>query len=144
YHPEGSKATYLFGGNRRGAAMSIFQVGGNIGFGLRPAITTFLLGFGFLAPVLGYGILGAVVVALLAVVYGTVRARGTAHRRTVQVEAGIGGEDRCGPLAGLLGAVVLRTWVHVGVNAFIPLCFVSRLGRPAAFSGTLLSSYLLS
>ncbi len=144
YHPEGSKATYLFGGNRRGAAMSIFQVGGNIGFGLSPAITTFLLGFGFLAPVLGYGILGAVVVALLAAVYGTIRARETAHRRTVQVQAGNGGEDRWGPLALLLGAVVLRTWVHMGVNAFVPLYFVSHLGRPAAFSGTLLSSYLLS
>src|SRR5690606_31558136 len=85
-----------------------------------PAITTFLLGFGFLAPVLGYGILGAVVVALLAAVYGTIRARETAHRRTVQVQAGNGGEDRWGPLALLLGAVVLRTWVHMGVNAFVP------------------------
>lgn len=144
YHPEASKATYLFGGDRRGAAMSIFQVGGNVGFGVSPAVTTFLLGAGLLAPAVGYSLLGAVVLALLLAVYGTIRSQEVAHRRASQAQPGKGGSGAWVPLALLLGAVVLRTWVHSGVNAFVPLYFVSHLGRPAAFSGALLSTYLLA
>lgn len=144
YHPEASKTAYLFGGNRRGVAMSIFQVGGNIGFGTSPALTTFLLGAGLLAPACAYGLLGTVVLGLLVAVYGTIRRREAAHREAAQALNGAGSSRAWAPLALLLGAVVLRTWVHTGVNAFVPLYFVSHLGRPAAFSGALLSTYLLA
>ncbi|WP_158509609.1 MFS transporter [Limnochorda pilosa] len=144
YHPEASKMTYLFGGERRGVAMSIFQVGGNAGFGVSPVLTTLLLGAGVLATAAGYGLLGAVALGVLLYSYGRIRRRESAHRHAVRTEAKARDGDLWGPLLLLLGAVVLRTWVHTGTNAFVPLYFVTHLGRSAAFSGALLSTYLLS
>lgn len=43
FHPEGSRVAYLAAGTRRGFAQSIFQVGGNAGKALAPAITAVIL-----------------------------------------------------------------------------------------------------
>src|SRR5437870_11541229 len=36
FHPEGSKFAAFAGGDRRASAMSLFSIGGNLGFGLGP------------------------------------------------------------------------------------------------------------
>lgn len=52
YHPEASKLTHRVSDDaKRGAAMSIFSVGGNIGFGIGPILAIFLLGFKGLASI---------------------------------------------------------------------------------------------
>lgn len=43
FHPEGSRVAYMAGGNRRGLAQSIYQVGGNTGQALAPLITALIL-----------------------------------------------------------------------------------------------------
>ncbi|MGB2875955.1 MAG: MFS transporter, partial [Gaiellaceae bacterium] len=40
YHPEGSKLAAYASGRRRASGMSLFSVGGNLGFALGPTVTT--------------------------------------------------------------------------------------------------------
>src|SRR5699024_5095812 len=42
FHPESSRVAHFAAGTRRGFAQSIFQVGGNAGKALAPAITAFI------------------------------------------------------------------------------------------------------
>src|SRR5690349_22029002 len=47
FHPEGSKFAAFAGGNRRASAMSLFSIGGNLGFALGPTVATpLVLAFG--------------------------------------------------------------------------------------------------
>ena len=43
FHPEGSRVAFMAGGQRRGLAQSIYQVGGNSGQALAPLITALIL-----------------------------------------------------------------------------------------------------
>src|SRR3954467_7504520 len=46
FHPEGSKFAAFAGGERRASAMSLFSIGGNLGYALGPTIATpLVLGF---------------------------------------------------------------------------------------------------
>ncbi len=45
YHPEGSKAAHFVSGSARATAMSIFSVGGNLGFGLGSVVMAIFLAF---------------------------------------------------------------------------------------------------
>jgi MFS transporter, FSR family, fosmidomycin resistance protein len=47
FHPEGSKFAAFAGGRRRASAMSLFSIGGNLGFALGPTVATpLVLAFG--------------------------------------------------------------------------------------------------
>ena len=58
FHPEGSKFAAYASGQRRASGMSVFSVGGNIGYALGPTATTPL--------VLALGLTGGLLLALAA------------------------------------------------------------------------------
>src|SRR5213083_1067804 len=64
FHPEGSKFAAFAGGRRRASAMSLFSIGGNLGFALGPTVATPL--------VLAFGLTGGLLLAVpcLAVAFG--------------------------------------------------------------------------
>src|SRR5690625_3452149 len=64
FHPESSRVAYLAAGPRRGFAQSIFQVGGNAGKALAPAITAFVF-----IPLGQFGAIWFTLVAGIAVLF---------------------------------------------------------------------------
>src|SRR5436189_3663795 len=56
FHPEGSKFAAFAGGRRRASAMSLFSIGGNLGFALGPTVATPL--------VLAFGLNGGLLLAV--------------------------------------------------------------------------------
>src|SRR5512133_2473798 len=64
FHPEGSKFAAFAGGRRRASAMSLFSIGGNLGFALGPTVATPL--------VLAFGLTGGLLLSVpcLAVALG--------------------------------------------------------------------------
>src|SRR5437870_13289764 len=56
YHPEGSKLAAYASGRKRASGMSLFSVGGNLGFALGPTVTTPL--------VLAFGLTGGLLLAV--------------------------------------------------------------------------------
>ena len=139
YHPEGSKFAAYAGGRKRASAMSLFSIGGNVGYALGPTVTTPLVlalgltgGLLLSLPVLGVALALLVVSPYLARFAPEPGAAGRAE-----------GEDRFGALALLLGVIAFRSVAWFGLITFVPLWEVS-LGHSKAEGSHLLSLMLLA
>ncbi len=141
YHPEGAKNAVFASGRKRASGMSLFNIGGNVGYALGPIIVTPLvlwlgLGAGGLLasiPIL----LGALALCVALPYLGRLRAQG---RKT---GAARGGNDDVRAMTILGGVIVLRSVAWFGLLTFLPLWVVS-LGNSEADGNRLLSLMLLS
>jgi MFS transporter, FSR family, fosmidomycin resistance protein len=139
FHPEGSKFAAFVGGRRRASAMSLFSIGGNLGFALGPTIATPL--------VLAFGLEGGLLLAVPCVVVALVLLRAapflgsfaSEHARRLESD----GPDRMGALLLLLGVIAFRSISWFGLITFVPLWEVS-LGHSKAHGNHLLSLMLLA
>jgi MFS transporter, FSR family, fosmidomycin resistance protein len=140
YHPEGSKFAAYASGRKRASGMSLFSIGGNLGYALGPTATTPL--------VIALGLTGGLLLALpvLAVAGALLLVipflSGFAPNPGVPVAAGAG-KDRPGALALLLGVIAFRSVAWFGLITFVPLWEVS-LGHSKAHGSHLLSLMLLT
>jgi FSR family fosmidomycin resistance protein-like MFS transporter len=142
FHPEGSKFAAYASGERRASGMSLFSVGGNIGYALGAIVTTpIVVGLGLtgglllMVPCLVVaGMLLRLVPFLLSLEPG---ARGPAR------PAAFAGRDRPGAMVLLLVIVALRSVAWFGLITFVPLWEVS-LGHSKSFGAHLLALMLLS
>jgi FSR family fosmidomycin resistance protein-like MFS transporter len=127
YHPQGASGAAIVGGDRRrGTALSVFSVGGNIGFALGPLVGILvfpwigLKGAIFLAP------LGLLLTPLLYRSMGVVdhqrRARALAGRNVPSAPLFLG------PLVLLVVIMILRTWTSFSLETYITLLQKSRGG----------------
>jgi MFS transporter, FSR family, fosmidomycin resistance protein len=139
YHPEGSKFAAYASGRKRASGMSLFSIGGNVGYGLGPTATTpLVLAFGLTGGLLlALPVLAVAVLLLLAMPFlsGFAPDGGSA--------AAASGEDRPGALAVLLGVIAFRSVAWFGLVTFVPLWEVS-LGHSKAHGSHLLSLMLLA
>jgi MFS transporter, FSR family, fosmidomycin resistance protein len=138
YHPEGSKFAAYASGRRRASGMSLFSIGGNVGYALGPTVTTpLVLAFGLTGGLLlAVPVVGVAAVLLLVLPYlasFVPEARSTAAT----------GEDRPGALALLLGVIAFRSVAWFGLITFVPLWEVS-LGHSKSDGSHLLSLMLLA
>lgn len=138
YHPKASVGVAAVAGIRKGAAMSMFSAGGNLGFAIGPVLGAFLLAR-FAAP----GTLGLVVPgALLTAALLAVRPPRPAVHRT-RGEPGADGRVPVLEIALLCLAVSLRSWTYQGTITFLPFLLAS--GRqPAVAPSVALFLYLFS
>jgi len=141
FHPEGSRFANYVSGSRRASGMSLFSVGGNLGFALGPVLVTpLMLVFGLpgtlfvLIPTL---LMAAVLVIELPRLKGfrTDVVAGRVHRSDHP--------ERWGPFAVLGGVIALRSFVYFGLVTFIPLYFVHVLGTGKALGNGALSAMLV-
>ena len=134
YHPEASKFAAFVSGRKRASGMSIFSIGGNIGFALGPLFASSL--------VLWLGLEGGLLLAVPAVLIAATFL--WLNRYLLEFEPArqggwqlVEGEDRRGPLTLLLTIVVLRSVGHMGLFTFIPLWEVEQGSGKAAGSRVL-------
>jgi len=139
FHPEGSKFAAFVGGRRRASAMSLFSIGGNLGFAFGPIVATpLVLAFGLAGGLLLAVPCLAVAVALIALApflgtFAPERGR----------QAGSEEPDRLGALLLLLGVIAFRSVSWFGLITFVPLWEVS-LGHSKAHGNHLLALMLLA
>jgi FSR family fosmidomycin resistance protein-like MFS transporter len=139
YHPEGSKFAAFASGARRASGMSLFSIGGNIGYGLGPAVATpLVLAFG-LAGGMVLALPGLVIAALLVVLAPFLQS--FVPNRSGQSSSDE--PDRPGALALLLGVIAFRSVAWFGLITFVPLWEVS-LGHSKAYGNQLLALMLLA
>jgi len=141
FHPEGSRFANYVSGARRASGMSLFSVGGNVGFALGPVLITPLL--------LAFGLQGTVFVLiptwLMAglLVFELPRLRGF---RTDVVAGRVRRgrhQEAWSPFVLLAGVIALRSFVYFGMVTFIPLYYVSVLHAGKALGNLALSAMLL-
>lgn len=139
YHPEGTKYAAYVSGRRRASGMSLFSIGGNLGYALGPVVAT--------ALVLEFGLRGGLLlavpplaVAALLVVLAPYLRDFTPDAATHEAHAG---DDQPRAMAVLLGVVALRSLTWFGLIAFIPLWEVAQ-GRSEAYGNHLLAAMLFA
>jgi MFS transporter, FSR family, fosmidomycin resistance protein len=140
YHPEGSKFAAYVSGRRRASGMSLFSIGGNLGFAGGAIVATPL--------VLWLGLKGGLLLAVpclavAAMLLASMRFLTTFMPEKERRDGVHGAEDRRGAMALLLGVVTFRSVAWFGLVTFVPLWEVS-LGHSKAYGNNLLSVMLLA
>ncbi len=139
YHPEGSKFAAYVSGRRRASGMSLFSIGGNLGFGLGAFATTPL--------VVALGLRGGLLIAVpcLAVAGALLASVPYLLRFVPEREARVhpAGTDDRRALVLLLVVVTFRSLAWYGLLTFVPLWEVS-LGHSKAHGNHLLALMLLA
>ena len=138
FHPEAARQVHAASGRRKALAMSLFAVGGNLGFALGPAIATPLqIALGLKGTVLLAIPAVAMAVTLIAAGRWAPDLRGSASPPPDR-------EDRWAPFARLTIAVACRAIVFAGLNVFIPLYWIRVFGLSKAAGGAALTLMLFS
>jgi FSR family fosmidomycin resistance protein-like MFS transporter len=141
FHPEGSRFANYVSGARRASGMSLFSVGGNIGFALGPVVMTPL--------VIVFGLHGTAFVLIPTLAMAAVLLHELPRLATFRTDV-VGGRvqpgdhhEAWGPFALLAGVIALRSFVYFGLVTFIPLYYVGELHVSKAYGNSALSAMLL-
>jgi FSR family fosmidomycin resistance protein-like MFS transporter len=140
YHPEGYKAANQVAGDRKATGLSFFSVGGNLGIALGPPVVTALVtGYSLTGTLLmlGPGIVVALLIAAILPALGPATSRGAAGRA-----GGAAAADMPGAMALLIVVVMVRSWVQLGLVAYVPFLYVDILGADPRVVGPLLFAFL--
>ncbi|NLG10092.1 MAG: MFS transporter, partial [Coriobacteriaceae bacterium] len=141
FHPEGGRMANVVAGQHKGAGISNFAVGGNIGFAVGPLIIASVM------PI--WGIRGSVVMAIPAVIVAILllRQNGTfKHLCVVEAERKkSNGEslltDDWGGFLRVTALNFARSIVVSGLIVFIPLYWAHVLMQPEGISSLILTLY---
>jgi FSR family fosmidomycin resistance protein-like MFS transporter len=142
FHPEGYKTANFFTGDKMATGMSVFSVGGNLGFALGPIISLSVvtwLGFDYL-PVMA--VFSLVFICLLAYQWGAISG---GQQATAQ-KARVAESSRKGiyfSLFLIIGTVIMRSWTQIGLMTYIPFYYIDVLKGEPLFAGKLVSVFLL-
>ncbi len=142
YHPEGFKTARFFTGDKMATGLSVFTVGGNVGFALGPVAALLIItrfGLDYLPLMLLFSLV------FLLLLFGAWRT--LAHARPVTSTKGSArAEVPKGAYlsVGLIVAVVvMRSWIHFGLMTYIPFYYIDYLKGDALHAGTLVSVFLI-
>ena len=138
FHPEAARFANYAAGARRATGMSIFTLGGNLGFAVGPLLATPL--------VLLLGLPGGLLIAVPSTVMALVLTRRLSRLSArPQADPGrpaalrVNRPDAWGPFALLTGAVIGRSVLFQGLNTFLPLYWRDVLQQPVAAGGLALT-----
>jgi MFS transporter, FSR family, fosmidomycin resistance protein len=139
FHPEGSKFAGYVSGRKRASGMSLFSIGGNLGFAFGPIATT--------ALVVAFGLRGGLLVAVPCVLVAgallvSARYLGAFAADAGAVRAQAGDDDRFA-MKLLLLVVALRSVAFFGLVTFVPLWEVA-LGHSKSHGNHLLALMIFS
>lgn len=135
YHPEGARAANLFAGARKASGMSLFAVGGNLGFAVGPALVGALL-VTFGRP----GALGLLVLAIGVPALFLALGRRLTRMATVAAVGPIARRPSARlPIAVLVAVIASRQWAQANLLTFVPLYIVTYRGESPALASQLLA-----
>jgi FSR family fosmidomycin resistance protein-like MFS transporter len=142
FHPEGSRFANYVSGSKRSSGMSLFSVGGNIGFALGPVIMTPLL--------VVFGLHGTVFLLIPTWLMAVVLIHELPRLKTFRTDLAADGrvqpndhDEQWGPFAVLGGVIALRSFVYFGLVTFIPLYYVAELHTSKALGNFALAAMLI-
>ncbi len=139
YHPEAYKTAYLATGEKKATGISLFSVGGNIGYGLGPLAVVFCLTmFGQRGLLLLWA--PGLLVGLLFLWSLPWLSRNNA---ATAAQATSASPNAPHAMAVVLGIVTLGACVQSGMVTYVPLYLAAR-GEGAILVGSVLSLFLIS
>ena len=142
FHPEGSKFAAYASGAKRASGMSLFSVGGNVGYALGAVVTTpIVVAFGLsggLLLMIPCLVVAAILLALVPFLLGFEPGRAERGERPASTA-----RERPGAMVLLLLVVAFRSVAWFGLITFVPLWEVS-LGHSKTYGAHLLALMLLT
>jgi MFS transporter, FSR family, fosmidomycin resistance protein len=142
-HPEAGRYSSLLGGTKRASAISIFQIGGQIGYGAGPLVAAALLAHGGALTVVAMslpGVLAALAVA--AVLPGFARDADAASPRHLAPDAARPAVDRIA-VGLLVVSTALRYLVGASFAFYLPNLLTAR-GLPLTATGAIVTAFLVA
>ncbi len=141
YHPEAARLVNFAAGDNKGAAMSLFGVGGTIGFALGPLVIT--------AALLQWGLEGTLILIIPVTIMSLVMIfylpkfaslTATSTQRGSVLSTGTLKENWSG-FARIAVIVSGRSIVFFGLNIFIPIYWISELNQSKVAGATALTLF---
>ena len=142
YHPEGYKTASFFTGEKRVTGMSIFSVGGNLGWAIGPILSVAIiqyLGFTFLPVIIVPSLLFTVIILYFWKTITAPRIKKTITKETV----GIGRRGAYASLSIIIAIVIVRSWIQFGLMSYIPFYYTDYLKNDPLYAGKLVFFVLL-
>ncbi len=129
YHPEAARLVNFAAGTRQGTAMSIFGVGGTLGFAIGPLIVT--------AALLQWGLKGTLVliipVSIMALVmtsqFSTFASLASHENRDQRLSGTEKTKDNWNAFSRLTITIIGRSIIFYGLNTFIPIYWIHALNQ---------------
>jgi FSR family fosmidomycin resistance protein-like MFS transporter len=143
YHPEGYKTAQFFTGERSVTGMSVFSVGGNLGFALGPIIVVYIiqyLGFSWLPLMMVI----ALIFTVILVLYRRTIAIPEDYRMAKAASVITAPKGAYRSLLTLISIVIMRTWTQMGLLTYIPFYYINYLKGDPLYAGKLVFVYLAS
>lgn len=140
FHPEGGRLANLVAGEKKGSGMSIFAVGGKLGFTVGPLIAAAALSAWGMAGTVVFIIPATICAVVLLVFNRTFLSFGVsdaAHKS----ELGI--KDDWRAFGIVMGAISTRSIVYYALISFVPLFLVANLGQSESFSSSVISLFAI-
>ena len=132
YHPEAARFVNFAAGTGKGTAMSLFGVGGTIGFAIGPLLIT--------AALIQWGLKGTLVLAVpattmafvLASQFSTFQSLETSSPRSRSAVDNEDVADDWAAFSWLTIAIIGRSIIFYGLNTFIPIYWINGLNQSKA------------
>jgi FSR family fosmidomycin resistance protein-like MFS transporter len=143
-HPEAGRYSTLLGGSKRASAISIYQIGGQIGYGIGPLAAATLLGLGGAVGILAMAVPGLIAALAVATVLPAFARDADAHspRRAEQTDAVHPPIDRVG-VALLVTSTGFRYLAGASFAFYLPNLLTAR-GLSLTAVGAVVTAYLVA
>ncbi len=142
YHPEGWRVANFFAGEKKATGMSIFGVGGNLGFALGPLMATLFITHLGLQGTTFFVIPGAVIAGVF-LFSRFWRVDTTAIKKKAPSDpAWEALRKALYPMCLLLGMIMFRSWTHIGMLTFIPFFYINYMKADPMVAGNMLFAFL--
>ena len=140
-HPEGGRLANLVGGSDKAVSMSVFSVGGQVGFCLGPIIAV--------GAIQLFGLAGTLVFLVFCLPYAALllafnRRFLSFGLREQAAEGAQETHDRWGAFGVVLGALSVRSIVFYGVTSFVPLFMIANFAVDQSFASALITVFSLA
>jgi FSR family fosmidomycin resistance protein-like MFS transporter len=142
YHPEGWRVANYFAGEKKATGMSIFGVGGNLGFAFGPPMAVFFITHLGLRGSAFFVIPGAMIAGVFLfsrfwrVDTTAIKKKGPSGPALEALKKALY------PMSLLLGMIMFRSWTHIGMMTFIPFFYISYMKGDPMLAGNLLFAFL--
>ena len=143
FHPEGFKTAHFFIGGKKATGMSLFAVGGNLGFALGPFTLTWLVTHFSLKGTLAYLIPGLLMVGTVVYFLSTFRYTDPVRAKKTAPQMGAD-SSHYGALTILILVVTMRSWIQMGLVSYIPFYYINYLKGDPLLAGKMVTTFLVS
>jgi FSR family fosmidomycin resistance protein-like MFS transporter len=145
FHPEGFKTAYFFTGDKKATGMSIFAVGGSLGFAIGPMLALTLANAYGLRGTIGLILPGILIAMILLFNISMLSTPVESAHKETRKEAKIPlSKDQKMSFFLLISLATFRAWAQIGLVTYIPFYYIDYLKGNPLYAGRLVTTFLMA